>query len=245
MQSSDFMVNQTNNIKWLSFPVLNTYDFILHGFFIKSPNSPPPREGKEIKRLLQRITSGERSLISPQQMHQDECLVITWRDKLKTKYKGDAILTNRNDIFISVQVADCVPIFMVNEKRGVIGLIHAGWKGALLGIARKTVEKAKHQFGCKPEDFTVVFGPCIRSCCYKVSDDVAILFDKKCVNRSPNHSSMLDLICVNRKQLLNCGVKEERIFATNVCTFCDKELFHSYRREKENAGRMIGFLGLK
>lgn len=245
MRWSDFIVHQTDNIKWLSFPILDAYNIIIHGFIIKNPNSPSPREGKEIKKLLQRITSLERKLISPRQMHQDECLVITSKDKLKTKYRGDAILTNRNDVLISIQVADCVPIFMVNEKKRVIGLIHAGWKGALFGIARKTVEKAKQQFGCKPEDFTMVFGPCIRSCCYQVSDDVAILFDKKCVNRSQNNAPTLDMICVNRKQFLNCGVKEDRIFATNVCTFCDKELFDSYRREKERAGRMIAFLGLK
>jgi YfiH family protein len=245
MRWSDYIINQTNDIKWLSFPLLNSIDFIVHGFIIKNQNSAPHQEGKEIKKLLQGITSSERKLISPRQMHQDECLVITSKDELKTKYRGDAILTNRNDVFISIQVADCVPIFMVNEKRGVIGLIHAGWKGALLGIARKTVEKAKHQFRCKPEDFTIVFGPCIRTCCYKVSDDVAILFDRKCVKRSQNNLPALDLICVNRKQFLNCGVKGERISATNVCTFCDKESFHSYRREKENAGRMIAFLGLK
>ena len=245
MRTSDFVVHLANHIKWLSFPILDAYDFILHGFIIKNPNHPPDGKTKEIKSFFQTIAPTKRMLISPRQMHQDECVIINQRDKLKRKYSGDALLTNRKDIFISVQVADCLPIFLVDDQRKVIGLIHAGWKGTLLGIVSRTMEKAKREFGCKPEDFTILFGPCIRSCCYQVSDDVAILFDRKCVKRSPDGGFTLDLICANRQQFLNFGVKGNRMFATRSCTFCDEKLFHSYRREKENAGRMIAFLGLK
>lgn len=243
MPTSDFLVHSTNNIKWLSFPILDAYDFILHGFVIKNPNYP--KEGNQNKNFFTNITSTKRTLISPQQRHQDECVILTSKDKLKKRYKGDAFLINRNDVFLCVQVADCLPIFLVDEKRKVIGLIHAGWKGTLLRIAQRTVEKAKSQFGCRPRDFTVLLGPCIRSCCYQISEDVAILFDKKCMKRSPDGGFSLDLICANRQQLLNYGVKGERIFATRSCTCCEEELFHSYRREKENAGRMMAFLGLK
>jgi len=245
MRSSDFVVNLTEGIKWLSFPPLDTYPFILHGFIVKNQKNLLNAETKKVEKFLQKITSQKRILISLSQMHQDECEVITSKDKLKRRYKGDALLTDRNDIFISVWVADCLPIFLVEEKRRVIGLVHAGWKGTLLGIARKTIEEAKHQLGCEPGDFTILFGPCIQSCCYQVSDHVAILFDEECVNRTKDGKVTLDLICANMKQLVNCGVKESKIFVTGKCTFCDEELFYSYRREKENAGRMIAFMGLK
>jgi polyphenol oxidase len=245
MRWSKFKVNQSLSIKWLSFSALEDYDFILHGFIIKNSNHPINNKTKEIENLLQTMAPTKRMLISPRQMHQDECVIINKKDKLMRRYSGDALLTNRKDIFISVQVADCVPIFLVDDKRKVIGLIHAGWKGTLLGIVSRTMEKAIVQFGCKSEDFTILFGPCIRSCCYQVSDDVAILFDRKCVKRSPDGGFMLDLICANRKQFLNYGVKEKRMWATRNCTFCDEEMFHSYRREKTNAGKMIAFLGLK
>jgi len=245
MRCSKFKVNQSLSIKWLSFSALEDYNFILHGFIIKNPNHAVNNKTKEIEILLQTMAPSKRMLISPQQMHQDECIIINQRDKLKRKYSGDALLTNRRDIFISVQVADCLPIFLVDDKRKMIGLIHAGWKGTLLGIVPRTIEKAIVQFGCKAKDFTILFGPCIRSCCYQVSDDVAILFDRKCVKRSPDGGFMLDLICANGKQFLNCGVKGDRMFATRSCTFCDEEMFYSYRREKENSGRMIAFLGLK
>jgi len=245
MRSSEFVVNLNEDVKWLSFPPLDAYPFIIHGFFVKNQNFPPDRKTKEVEKFLHRITSREKELISLSQMHQDECVIMTSGDKLKTRYKGDAVLTDRDDIFISVWVADCVPIFLVEEKRRVVGLVHAGWRGTLMGIVQKALEKAELQLGCKPENFTVLFGPCLQSCCYRVSDDVAILFDERCIHHLSDGELTLDLICANLKQLLRCGVKEDKIFATDRCTFCDEKLFHSYRREKENAGRMIGFMGLK
>jgi len=245
MRSSDFAVKLTQGIRWLSFPPMDAFPFILHGFVVKNQDFPADVKTKDVESFLQRITSQKRILISLSQMHQDECVIITSDDKLKRRYTGDALLTVRDDIFISVWLADCLPIFLVEEKRKAIGLIHAGWRGTLLGIVRRTLEKAKHQLGCEPSDFTVLFGPCIQSCCYQVSDDVAILFDEECINRAKDGKATLDLICANMKQLVSCGVKEDKIFVTDKCTFCDEELFYSYRREKENAGRMIGFMGLK
>ena len=245
MRSSEFVVNLNEDVKWLSFPPLDAYPFIIHGFFVKNQNFPPDRKTKEVEKFLHRITSRRRELISLSQMHQDECVIMTSRDKLKTRYKGDAVLTDRDDIYISVWVADCVPIFLVEEKRRVVGLVHAGWRGTLLGIVQRTLERAKDQLGCESRDFTVLFGPCIQSCCYQVSDNVAILFDDDCVNRAQNGKVTLDLTCANLKQLVNCGVKEDSIFVTGKCTCCEAELFHSYRREKEHAGKMIGFMGLK
>jgi len=245
MRSSDFVVNLTEGIKWLSFPPMDAYPFVFHGFVIKNQKFPPDVKTKKIEKFLQKITSRKKALVSLFQMHQDECVIINSKDKIKRRYIGDAFLTDRDDILISVWAADCVPLFLVEEKRRVIGLVHAGWKGTILGIVHRTMERAKHQLGCEPRDLTVLFGPCIQSCCYQVSDDVAILFDEECVKQAQNGKVMLDLICANMKQLVSCGVKENKIFVTDRCTFCDEELFYSHRRERGNTGRMIGFMGLK
>jgi len=245
MRPSDFAINQTEGIRWLSFPPLDAFPFILHGFIVKNQNlSQGARRGSDQK-LVQTIVNRRAKHISLSQMHRDECVTITSRDQLRRRYTGDALLTDRDDVLISVAVADCLPIFLVNSNRKVIGMIHAGWRGTLLGIARRTLEKAKHRFGCEPEDFTVLLGPCIQSCCYGVSDDVAILFDAECVSRSHNGGRTLDLARANLKQFAGCGVEEDKIFVVSDCTHCEEQLYHSYRREKEDAGRMIGFLGLK
>lgn len=245
MQPSDFVVSQTEDIKWLSFPPLNALPRVLHGFIVKSPN-PSSLSGSRVPgKLLKKISRHEATPISLSQIHRDECVTITSRDGLKRRYVGDALLTDRNDVLISVAVADCLPVFLVNPKRRIIGMIHAGWRGTLLGVASRTLEEAKRGFGGDPAEFTVLLGPCIRSCCYRISDDVAILFDPDCVNRSPDGQARLDLVRANLKQLADSGVKEDRIFATTVCTCCEQELLYSYRREKDECGRMIGFLSLR
>jgi len=245
MKPSDFVIRQSEGIRWLSFPPLDVFPFILHGLTVKGRNPASDNGKKATGKLLKKISRREARVVSLTQMHRDECVAITSRDQLQRRYSGDAVLTDRDDVFVSVAVADCLPIFMVNPKMKVIGMAHAGWRGTLLGIARRTMREAKDRFGCEPGDFTLLFGPCIRSCCYRVSDQVAILFDDECVSRRRNGALMLDLVHANLKQFAGCGVKEDKIFVIGGCTFCEKELFCSCRRDKENAGRMIGFLGLK
>jgi YfiH family protein len=245
MKPSDFVVRQSEGIRWLSFPPLDAFPFVLHGLTVKGKN-PVANNGREATgRLLKKVRRDQARVVSLSQMHRDQCVAITSQDRMQRRYSGDAVLTDRDDVLVSVTVADCLPVFMVNPKKKVIGMIHAGWRGTLLGIARTTIGKAKDSFGCEPGEFTLLFGPCIRSCCYRVSSQVAILFDGECVSRRRDGTTMLNLVHANLKQFGDCGVKEDKIFVVDGCTVCDKELFCSYRRDKENAGRMIGYLGLK
>jgi copper oxidase (laccase) domain-containing protein len=79
-------------------------------------------------------------------------------------------------------------------------------------------------------------GPSIGACCYEVGPEVAFEFE---INVSkPIH---LDLPAVNEKQLRDTGVVN--IWVSGECTYCAKERFYSYRREREQAGRMTSFIG--
>jgi YfiH family protein len=253
MGPTDFILNSVTSgasagkLRWLFFSPLLNFDFISHGFIIKSKkqNLSTQEKRNTLKRLIKNISSEEKHLIVPQQIHGNDCLAIKKGDELKKKYKGDAILTNRRDIFLTVSVADCLPIFLVEPKRKVVGLVHAGWRGTLLEIAKETIKKAQKEFGCKPENFILLFGPAIQKCCYDISEGIAILFDEDCLIRRSGEKSKLDLICANVKQFLNCGVKRKNILATNDCTYCNKDMFHSFRRDGDKAGRMIAFIGIK
>jgi YfiH family protein len=234
-------------LRWLSFSPLLNFDFISHGFIIKNKEQNLSTQAKKnaLKKLIKKISSKEKRLVVPRQVHGNGCLTIKKGDELKRKYKGDAILTDRKDIFLTVSVADCLPIFLVEPKRKVVGLVHAGWRGTLLGIAKETIRKAKKEFGCKPEDFTLLFGPAIQKCCYEISEVTAILFDEDGLTRMPGEKPKLDLMKINLKQFLSCGVKRKKIFATNDCSFCNKDMFHSFRRDGDKAGRMLAFIGIK
>jgi hypothetical protein len=95
----------------------------------------------------------------------------------------------------------------------------------------------KVEFGTAPADVYAAIGPGIGVCCYEVGEDVARQFGITRVGRTH-----LDLASENRKQLEAAGVAPQNIEALGVCTFCDAERFFSYRRDKENPGRMTSFI---
>lgn len=245
MKSCELVINLTDGVRWLSFLPLRARSFVLHGFLAADRKQPSAVHPERLEGILCKMTSRKKRLVTLSQTHRDRCVVVTSKDKPESSYDGDAILTNRDDIFISVQVADCLPIFLINETSQVVGLVHAGWRGTILGIAQESLRKAKINLGCQAEDFTAVLGPCIRGCCYEISEDVAILFDRECIKPRDGDRWSLDLICANLKQLTDCGVKQDRIFVTSECTCCNADLFFSHRREGISAGRMVGFMALR
>jgi YfiH family protein len=253
MKPGDFKINpdpgsaSTGKIRRLSFAFLRDFDFLSHGLVIASKKGNFSSQVKKnvVGRLFERESSDERHVIVPQQVHGNRCVTIKGGGPLKKRYEGDTILTDRKDVLLTVSVADCLPVFLVEPKRKVVGLVHAGWRGTLLGIARQTMMRANTEFGCDPRDFTILLGPAIQKCCYEISEGIALLFDGDFLVRVPGQRPKLDLPSANLKQFLNCGVERRNVFGSNECTCCHKEMFDSFRRDGDKAGRMIAFLGIK
>jgi purine-nucleoside/S-methyl-5'-thioadenosine phosphorylase / adenosine deaminase len=149
--------------------------------------------------------------------------------------EGDAAVTNRPDLAISIRTADCYPILLADARNRAVAAVHAGWRGTATQIVRKTVEKMSAEFGTSPADVHAAIGPGIGACCYEVGPEVARYFGS-------SERTHLDLASENRKQLEAAGVPSSNIEALGVCTFCDAERFFSYRRDKENPGRMTSFI---
>jgi hypothetical protein len=45
--------------------------------------------------------------------------------------------------------------------------------------------------------------------------------------------------------LVEAGLSPERIYLADLCTFCHPDKFHSFRRDRERAGRLMSFIGVK
>ena len=84
---------------------------------------------------------------------------------------ADAFITDEKNLPIAIRTADCVPVFIFDPIRRVIGLAHAGWRGTYKEIASKTVQRMQEKYASQPSDLKVVLGPCIRECCYKVNEE--------------------------------------------------------------------------
>lgn len=155
--------------------------------------------------------------------------------------EGDALITDEVGCMVGVRTADCVPMLMLDCAKRAVAAVHAGWRGSAAEIARSAVDRMQRDFDTKPEDLYVALGPCIRACCYEVGKEVAERFAALFPEwgEEDRATRCIDLPEANRRQLVEVGVKEDRIFDSGLCTTCQPESFFSYRREPENPGRMV------
>ena len=131
------------------------------------------------QRLMRRLAAEGLQLVTLRQRHTDMIQVI---DSLPhageherdgaPKLPGDAVVTNRPGLLLAVQVADCLPLLLVDAKRRIVAAVHAGWRGTLKRIAEKTIGRMRQEFGTNPRDIRAAFGPSIRRCCYEVGREV-------------------------------------------------------------------------
>jgi hypothetical protein len=156
---------------------------------------------------------------------------------------GDALITDIPELTIAVKVADCFPIYLIDPRTPAIGLIHAGWRGSIKGIQRKTVKKMVELFGTRPDKLEVLFGPGISSDVYTVGEEVAKLFGKYAEKRKGNY--FLDLYGFNRDELIKVGVLPTNIAEPPACTYKRPDLFFSYRRDGKILGEMRALLKIK
>lgn len=152
----------------------------------------------------------------------------------------DALITNKPDIPLMVMVADCIPILIYDDTIGVVAAVHAGRNSTFLQIAQKTVLKMIKDFGCQSEDIKVDLGPSIQKCCYEVSTELVEIVKKSFGEQFVN-KRLIDLQGINKKQLLDSGVKEENINISNICTKCSNEDYYSYRLDNK-CGRFSGII---
>jgi YfiH family protein len=159
---------------------------------------------------------------------------------------GDASVTSVHGPVLAVQTADCVPILIADSSARCVAAIHAGWRGTAARITEQTVKRLAEKFAVKPEDLIAVIGPHIGVCCYEVGEEVVrAIADPEAFERRPEWPKPhLNLGIANRNQLIAAGLKAEQIEVSSLCTRCRADLFFSYRREGEQAGRLLSVIGI-
>lgn len=150
---------------------------------------------------------------------------------------ADGLVTDVPDIALYMYAADCAIIFLADNKKRVIGVLHAGWKGSLIPIIENTVAAMHDKYGCCTENIIAQICPSIEQCCFETGFDVAEQFKDNGFSEFISYEDKkphIDLNSVNRKRLINAGLKEENISKVGICTCCHPDLFHSYRRGPVN-----------
>jgi YfiH family protein len=199
---------------------LDALDWLVHGFGTR----------------LSDVPSLIGKLATLRQVHSATC--VTAEGRFGVLGKGDALLENTPGSVVAVKTADCVPILLADERNHAVAAVHAGWRGAVARIAARAVDAMRGRFGTLPEDLHAAIGPGIGQCCYEVGPEVAAHFGQE----GRGH---VDLSGALRRQLEDAGVTPGRIYASNLCTMCRPEEFHSFRRDHQAAGRMYSFAGIR
>ena len=146
----------------------------------------------------------------------------------------DGLITNIKDSYLMITGADCFPAFFYNENKNMIAAAHCGWRGILKELPAKMIDKFKNEFSSNPADISIWIGPGIKSCYYDVPQERADLFSKdyKEYIIIKDGKIFLDLAGIIALQLTGAGIESQKITTHPGCTFCQKDKYFSYRRDK-------------
>jgi YfiH family protein len=179
-----------------------------------------------------------KNIVIPKQIHSNNISICT---KAGNIVDTDGIITNNKKLVLSIQVADCIPIYLYDDQNQNIGLVHAGWRGVNSGIIENSIEKMK-KLDSKSIDIKVLLGPSIRQCCFEIGPEVGKLFDPKFQETGIGDRTHLDLQSAVIDKLINMNIQIKNIIDIKECTCCSDQ-YHSFRRDGSKAGRGIAMMG--
>lgn len=179
------------------------------------------------------------------QVHSRRVLVIDRQDpRALESVEADGMVTSRPDAILTVTVADCLPVFLIDKDRCAFGLVHSGWKGT--GIVREALRLMERELGTAPADVTAVLGPCIGPCCYTVQharwERFRLDFGDHAASRGAAADDYrIDLRAANVELLAQAGVMD--VTVVKDCTSCSEALGSFRRQGPESFTRMLAFIG--
>lgn len=189
----------------------------------------------------------ETPIVLAEQVHGRDVAVIEKTDgsPIREMSGVDALVTRSPGVMIGVFTADCVPILFADTKAGVIGAVHAGWRGTHGMILAKALQQA-FALGAKPQDTRAWIGPSICGNDYEVSVELADEFRSIFPDFSAQtvRGRRVDLPRLNALMALGQGLIEDNVSLAGLCTKERSDLLCSYRVEVAQAGRMFSAIML-
>ena len=193
----------------------------------------------DLSSLCDNVGLDSRKLVSINQVHSSKIISV----KRAGHYESsDGIINVGGNLVCSIKVADCLPIYFINRISRTIGLVHAGWRGLSLGIINEYFKNVKKNNESASDNY-VFIGPSIKKCCFKIQNDVLKHFDSRFYSKINDKHYQVDLQKWAVNQIMNLNIKKDKIFVIDKCTYCNKDLYESFRRDGDAAGRMYALLG--
>lgn len=237
LKTSPFQLKQTNNYSYFYLPGVEASG-ILHGFCTRDTGElfAPPDGSKDFLSAFSLLDA-----ITMKQEHSDRVHVI--QEAGPRPNAGDGLVLIQKGVAGIIRTADCVPVILYEATSSITAIVHAGWRGTVLGIAGKAA-RMMAALGAKPSRIQALIGPCIGPCCYEVKEDVVARFREagfsEGIVAERDRSMFLDLRRANVEDLEAGGVNNVHIL--DLCTRCNPDLFFSARRNE--SGRQFSFAAI-
>ncbi len=215
--------------------------------FFGTRHGPQYGGGREMRGTVQTAEPDYPVVVSVRQVHGTNVLVIDRPLTVGEQFREgwDAIITNQAGMLVTIRTADCVPVLVADVARGLVGAVHAGWRGAVQGIVAKSIRAMVERFGADLDSLHMAMGPSVGPCCYEVDTPVLARLPTDLPDASTiltltgPRTGQLDLKALIRGQALSLGIAEDRIHRVDLCTMCRADLLFSYRRDGNVHGTMV------
>lgn len=192
-----------------------------------------------------RMILPDRTIISARLADTSLVSVAEDIDGEKNISSSDALITNQSGCWLTITVADCLPLYFFDPEKKVVAIAHAGWRGVVGNIAGELVKKFVSRYGSNVADIEVFVGPHLRSCHFEVQADLVGLFPLPAVIVRDGRT-FVDLTKVVSEQLIAAGVRPEQIEISPECTYCLQDQYFSWRRDHpREIETMLAYIGLE
>lgn len=210
----------------------------------------PAHVAENRRRAAEAVLPGA-ALVGVYQVHGTEVATLAepWPDDRRPE--ADALVTERPGLLLGIVTADCAPLLFADAEAGVVGAAHAGWRGALDGVAERAIE-AMEELGARRERIAAAIGPCIARASYEVDWPFVERFvaanpdNDRFFAEGPAGRPHFDLEAFLLSRLAAAGLA--RIEALGQDTYGAEQAFYSYRRATHRGepayGRQISMIGL-
>jgi YfiH family protein len=244
-----FLTTALDDIKWVS-----------HGFFTRrggasggiyeslncayGSDDDPGAVAANREKVAESLGLAPENIVSVYQVHSNKVVTVNAPWPREKAPQADALITDKRGIGLGILTADCAPILFASKNQKVVAAAHAGWKGALSGVAEETVRNFSH-FGVAPSDVIAAIGPCIGPESYEVKDE----FKKPFMEQDAANAEffrpgaraghlVFDLPGYIVERLTKMGVG--RVIDTRQDTLPNESAYFSYRRTTQRGEKDYG-----
>lgn len=220
----------------MTFKIFNQFNNLKYGLSEVSDGSmkitkPLDTEIKNRDTYFAKIGINPRRTVSAFLAHSNKTKIVKIQDGGKIIAQVDALITQVPNLFLSVTVADCFPVYFFDPIKKIIGLAHCGWRGTANNLVINTLEA----LGSNPQDVLIGIGPGIQVCHFEIKEDILLKFTsyKDSIVKTKD-KIFVDLPRIITTQLLIAGVLPNKIEKCPECTYELKDEYFSFRRDKSD-----------